>query len=211
MAAIAPARVALLYSPPAAATGTISATLDAFASTASGTVEFTGTVAVTLDAFTSTASGTVLVAVTGTADVTLDAFTSTATGTSLDGNTPGYVTVVMGGPLVTVTFSTDDGRRVRDYDIGDRPVATATFKDNDDVLTTPSTIVVKVQDPSGNVDTYTSPDASITTLSTGVVQFTFPAVLDETGPWTIRFKGTAGLQAAYEGKFRARRTAFASP
>jgi hypothetical protein len=210
MAAIVPARVALLsYSPAVNITGSGAVTLAAFTGSGSGALTVTGSGSVTLSGFTGAGSGTLTI--TGSGAVTLAAFTGSGSATLFDGTTPGYVTVAYGGPTVTVTFSTDDGSIVRDYDIGDRPVITATFKDNDAVLTTPSTVVVKLMDPSGNVDTYTTGDASLVTASTGVIEFTVPSVLDETGPWSIRFKGTAGLQAAYEGKFRVRRTSFPTP
>lgn len=210
MAAIAPGRVAVLsYSTAVNITGTAAVTLADFTSSATGTLTITGTASVTLDDFTSTAAGTLTI--TGSLAAVLEDFAASAAGSIHDGTSPGYVRVTFGGPTVTVAYLTDDGSIVRQYDIGDRPVITATFKDKDAVLTTPSTIVVKIKDPSGNEDTYTSPDASIVTASAGVVEFTLPAVLDESGPWTVRFKGTAGLQAAYEGKFGVRRSSFTSP
>lgn len=97
------------------------------------------------------------------------------------------------------------------YDIGDRPTATVTFRDTADVLTSPTTVVFVVRTPAGVETPYTSPHAAITTVSTGVFAFTFPAPLNEAGAWHVRAKGTAGLEAAAELSFQVRRSNFATP
>lgn len=92
------------------------------------------------------------------------------------------------------------------YDIGDRPTVTGAFADVAGVATAPSAVTVKVLDPAGVVTTYTSPDAAIVLgIST---TFTFPAVLDQAGRWTVRMQGTAGVQAAGEIKLTVERSAF---
>lgn len=100
---------------------------------------------------------------------------------------------------------------MNEYDIGDQPVATATFRDVDDVLTNPSTVVFKTRTPSGVETTYTSPNANITNPSVGVWKFTFPAAVTEAGNWVVRARGTAGLLAAEESTFIVRRSRFGTP
>ena len=97
------------------------------------------------------------------------------------------------------------------YDIGDRPVITATFRDGADALPAPPTVTVRVREPDGTETLYTSPVASIVNSSTGVWAFTFPAALDAAGDWYVRFRSTAGLLTAGEQKLVVRPTAFTTP
>lgn len=97
------------------------------------------------------------------------------------------------------------------YDLGDRPVATVTFRDVDEVLTSPSTVVFITRTPAGVETSYTTPNANIATPSTGVFKFTFPAVFATAGTWSVRAKGTAGLEAAAELSFRVRASSFTTP
>ena len=97
------------------------------------------------------------------------------------------------------------------YDIGDRPVITATFRNDADAPTDPTTVTVRVREPDGTETLYTSPVASIVNSSTGVWAFTFPAALDAAGDWYVRFRSTAGLLTAGEQKLVVRPTAFTTP
>ena len=97
------------------------------------------------------------------------------------------------------------------YDIGDRPVITATFRNDADALTDPTTVTVRVREPDGTETLYTSPVAPIANSSTGVWAFTFPAALDAAGDWYVRFRSTAGLLTAGEQKLVVRPTAFTTP
>ena len=97
------------------------------------------------------------------------------------------------------------------YDIGDRPVITATFRNDADALTDPTTVPVRVREPDGTETPYTPPAASIVNSSTGVWAFTFPAALDAAGDWYVRFRSTAGLLTAGEQKLVVRPTAFTTP
>ena len=97
------------------------------------------------------------------------------------------------------------------YDLGDRPVATVTFRDASDVLTSPTTVVFITRTPAGVETTYTTPNANITTPSTGVFKFTFPSVFAVAGTWSVRAKGTAGVEAAAELSFRVRASSFTTP
>ena len=64
--------------PASGGTGTLSTTLDALTSSATGSLAISGSASVTLGTLTASATGTL--AITGTAGVTLDALTSAATG-----------------------------------------------------------------------------------------------------------------------------------
>lgn len=99
------------------------------------------------------------------------------------------------------------------YDIGDRPTVTATFTDADGVAADPTTVVVKTRTPAGTETTYTSGSSAtiVDTATTGVWTFTFPAALAENGTYRVRFKGTAGLEAAGEIEVKVNSTQFASP
>jgi hypothetical protein len=92
------------------------------------------------------------------------------------------------------------------YDIGDRPTVTVTFTNESGVLTSPSTVVFLTKDPAGTE----ASNAATTNPSTGVYTYTFPT-LTQSGVYSWRAKGTAGLIAATEGSFGVRVTAFTTP
>lgn len=99
----------------------------------------------------------------------------------------------------------------RFFDIGDKPVYTATFKDTSDVLTSPSTVVFIWRTPDGTETTYTSGvDSEVANPSTGVFTFAAPTIAT-VGPHYCRAKGTAGLIAAAEYAIAARRSSFSNP
>lgn len=91
------------------------------------------------------------------------------------------------------------------YDINDLPRTTATFTVSG-VATDPTTVTLKVKDPSGNTDTYTYALSQITKSSTGVYYKNIP--IDEAGDWWYRWEGAGAVVAAYEGYFRVRRSQF---
>lgn len=97
------------------------------------------------------------------------------------------------------------------YNIGDRPVVTATFRDVDDVLASPTTVVFITRTPAGVETVYTSPHAAITTPSTGVFKFTFPTPFTLAGTWYVRAKGTVGVETAVETSFRVKASSFTTP
>ncbi len=102
------------------------------------------------------------------------------------------------------------------YDIGDRPVITATFRTAPEseggTLVDPTTVTVRVRKPDGTESGYyTSPTSEIVNSSTGVWVFTFPAAFDVSGDWFVRFRSTAGLLTAGEQKLVVRPTAFTTP
>lgn len=70
-----------------------------------------------------------------------------------------------------------------------------TFRDADEALADPTEVTLYVLPPSGTLETYTwVADAEVTHVSTGI--FTRDAVLNASGPWYYRFKGTGDLVVA---------------
>ena len=92
------------------------------------------------------------------------------------------------------------------YDIGDRPTLTATFYDEDSVLSDPSAITFSLLAPDDTVITGDEGDA--TNPSPGVWKWTIPAAFDQAGWWTFRAEATAGLQTAEELSVPVRASAF---
>jgi hypothetical protein len=92
------------------------------------------------------------------------------------------------------------------YDIGDRPVLIATFRDEDDVLTTMTTIAFKIINPAGTVTTEAIGDA--TEVSTGVYEWQIPSAFNTAGRWVLRAAGTSPIETAAELVVRVRDSAF---
>lgn len=87
------------------------------------------------------------------------------------------------------------------YDIGDLVRLSASFAVNG-TPTDPTTIAVKVKDPSGNIDTETNP----TKDDTGDYHHDISA--DEKGVWYYRWEGTGAAEAAEEAWFTVRASQF---
>lgn len=92
------------------------------------------------------------------------------------------------------------------YDVGDRPVLTATFADEDGVATAMTAIAFKIISPSGTVTTNTI--ANATAVSTGVYDWQIPAAFTESGRWVLRAAGTAPIETAAELVVHVRNSAF---
>lgn len=92
------------------------------------------------------------------------------------------------------------------YDIGDRPVLTATFRDEDDVLTAMTAITFKIISPAGTVTSNTI--ANATNPSTGVYEWQIPAAFTTSGRWVLRAAGTSPIETAAEMVVRVRDSAF---
>ena len=101
---------------------------------------------------------------------------------------------------------------VGSYDLGTRPVFTATFTDAAGVLTDPSTVLFLLRrDGVAGVTTYTSGVSSeVANPSVGVFTFT-PPVFTAAGRYRLRAKGTAGLLTAGEATFDILPSGFPSP
>lgn len=80
--------------------------------------------------------------------------------------------------------------------VGDTIVAQAVFREvppytgGQGDLADPTSVEVRLRDPSGNVTTVTSPDASITNPAVGYWRYTFDA--DEAGRWHLYIAGSGG-------------------
>ena len=94
---------------------------------------------------------------------------------------------------------------------GTRPVVTGVFTDATGASATPTSVTVLVLNPLRVVvGTYNSPDATISVGATTI--FTFPhGLIDQAGTWTVRMKGTAGVDAAEEIELEIRATKFPNP
>jgi len=84
------------------------------------------------------------------------------------------------------------------YDI-DQSVRLWAVFEVDGVLTDPTTITVKVQDPSGNEATYTYAGGTVTRHSTGL--YYKDVLIDESGTWYYKYIGTGSVSAAEERSF----------
>lgn len=94
------------------------------------------------------------------------------------------------------------------FDIGDKPVITATFRNTAEVLTDPTTVVFLWQTPDYVEATYTyGVAAEVTRTSLGVFAFA-PPTITRAGAHHCRAKGTTGLIAAGEGSVTIRPSAF---
>lgn len=81
------------------------------------------------------------------------------------------------------------------YDKGDLVRITGTFTVAS-TATDPTTITLKVKDPSGNVDTYTYALSQVTKSSTGV--YYKDISLDEAGYWHYQWTGTGTVESVDE-------------
>ena len=72
-----------------------------------------------------------------------------------------------------------------------------------DVVTDPTTLTITVEDPSGNLDSYTYAAAQVAKTSTGV--YYYDLALDEAGTWSYRWVSTGAALGADEGQFEVRR------
>ena len=93
------------------------------------------------------------------------------------------------------------------YDKGDRVRLSAAFTNLSDVATDPTTVVVKIKDPSGNVATSTyGVDAAVVKDSTG--NYHIDLDIDESGIWHHRWTGTGTIVAAGEADISVRKSNF---
>jgi hypothetical protein len=87
-----------------------------------------------------------------------------------------------------------------DWDIGDAPVLTATFKDTADALADPTTVRFSYKSPDNNVTTaewtQAVPGSVITRVSLGV--FTASVPLTQAGFYAWQWKGIGAVPAVSE-------------
>jgi hypothetical protein len=93
------------------------------------------------------------------------------------------------------------------WDVGDVAVARAEFRNSSEALTDPTTVTLKVKDPSGNVTTYTYANAEITKSATGI--YTKSITIDEGGKWTFGYIATGTVATAETIVITARPDPFA--
>ena len=92
------------------------------------------------------------------------------------------------------------------YDIGDQANLDVTFTDGDGELTDPTTVTLKVMDPSDNVTTYVYPDGDVDRISEG--HFRFVLNLSAARTWYYRWEATGDVVAATEGVLHVHRSRF---
>lgn len=86
------------------------------------------------------------------------------------------------------------------YDKGDLARSSNTFKNASDVVTNPTTVTVKVEDPSGNESSYVyGTDSEVVRDSTGV--YHIDITTDEVGTWVVRWVGTGAVAQVDEDPF----------
>lgn len=73
------------------------------------------------------------------------------------------------------------------------------------VLTDPTTVTLKVRDPSANTDTYTYAGGTVTKNSTG--DYSKNVAVDEAGTWHYQWIGTGAAAGLDEGTFFVRSAA----
>lgn len=73
----------------------------------------------------------------------------------------------------------------------------------DGTLTDPTTVTLKVSDPSGNLDTYTYSGGGVTKAGTGDYYRNIAA--DEAGRWVVQWIGTGAAAGLEESFFKVDR------
>ena len=93
------------------------------------------------------------------------------------------------------------------FDIGDQPTFVWTFRDENDVLTTPLAVTFSQRAPDGTVVIENFGNA--TEESTGVLSWQIPAPFTAPGTWKYRVAATSGVVVAEELTVKVRKSAFA--
>ena len=94
-----------------------------------------------------------------------------------------------------------------EYDVGDLVRVTLQFTDSSSQPADPSTVRGKLRDPAGQTTTYVfGTDPELIQDSSGTYHFDIDVATP--GEWRYRGEGTGAVQAASEGRFSARDSAF---
>jgi hypothetical protein len=96
------------------------------------------------------------------------------------------------------------------FDIGDKPVVTATFADITGGVNTATAVTFIVRDPAGTQTSYATGHASVANPSTNVWRLTMPT-LTIPQRWVVNVKATAALVAAAEATLNVRQTEITTP
>lgn len=95
-----------------------------------------------------------------------------------------------------------------DFDRGDVALLDVEFKDKDANYADPTTVRLKVRDPSGNLDTYTYGVSVVQKTGTGI--YYAQITLDESGKWHYRWEGEGGTGAGVaSGEIYVKKDVFA--
>lgn len=93
------------------------------------------------------------------------------------------------------------------YDVGDSIRTAVSFQNIAGVATDPTTITLKIQDPSGNETTLVfGVDAAVVKDAVGL--YHSDVTIDENGDWYYRWEGIGALIGAAEFLFRIRESEF---
>lgn len=90
------------------------------------------------------------------------------------------------------------------YDFGNAIVMSSAFTDSNNVPTDPTTVTLRIMDPSGVESIFTTPQ--LTHVGTGVFSLTFPCL--KAGVWYYRFEGTGACVATQDNQFVITSTTF---
>jgi len=91
------------------------------------------------------------------------------------------------------------------YDIGDLVRLSAIFKVLE-VETDPSTVTVRIIDPSGVKEVLTYADEEVTRDTTG--RYHYDLLITESGYWSYRWEGTGAVVTAAEARLYVRSSKF---
>ena len=91
------------------------------------------------------------------------------------------------------------------YDVGDSIRLKAYFK-REDVLTDPTSVVLKVKDPTGATTIYDYGASEVTRETTGT--YYKDIIVEDSGRWNYRFEGSGSVTATEEYYFVVERTWF---
>ena len=94
----------------------------------------------------------------------------------------------------------------RTFDIGDQPTFVWTFRDEENVLTSPLVVQFSQRAPDGTIVTENLGDA--TEESPGVLSWQIPAPFNASGTWKYRAAATSGVVVAEELTVKVRKSAF---
>lgn len=94
----------------------------------------------------------------------------------------------------------------KEYEVGDIILLTGTFTDATHTLVDPTTVTVKVSDPTGTITILTYAGGTVARQSLGVYTATFTAA--KSGPHHYEFASTGPVQRALSSGFSVKLTPF---
>ena len=87
------------------------------------------------------------------------------------------------------------------YHIGDPVRVSGVFKDFSDNLADPTTVTLRVLDPSGNETSYSTDDSPNTVEKTSTGNYYVDVPVSERGDWRYRWEAAGNIQGAEPGQF----------